>query len=54
MEPAECTSEQDRKDKDARPEDKNMSSLAQFEVPDPAHKQIADSKIEEAPQDIDC
>ncbi len=53
VEPAECTSEQDRKDQDARPEDKDVPGFAQFEVPDPAHKQIADSKVEEAPQDID-
>ena len=30
-----------------------MQGLSQLEVPDPAHKQIADSKIEEAPQYID-
>lgn len=44
---------QDRNDQDARPEDKDVSGLAQFEVPDPAHQQIADSQVEEAPQDID-
>ncbi len=53
VEPAEGTSEQDRKDQDARPEDKDVLGLAQFEVPYSAHKQIADSKVEEAPQDID-
>jgi len=31
-----------------------VPGLAQLEVPDLAHKQIADSKVEEAPQDIDC
>ena len=46
-------SEQDRKDQNARSEDKDVPGLAQFEVPDPAHKQIADSKVEQAPQDID-
>ena len=53
MEPAECMSEQERKDQDARPEDKDVPGLAQFEAPDPAHQQIADGKVEEAPQDID-
>jgi len=53
VKPAECTSKQDRKDQDARPEDKDVPGLAQFEVPDPAHKQIADGKVEEAPKDID-
>ena len=46
-------SEQDRKDQNARPEDKDVPGLVQVEVPDPAHQQIADSKVEEAPQDID-
>ena len=46
-------SQQERHDQDARPKDKNVQGLAQLEVADPAHKQIADSKIEEAPQDID-
>ena len=53
VEPAERTGGPGRKDQDARPEDKDVPGLAQFEVPDPAHKQIADSKVEEAPQDID-
>src|SRR5208283_1985275 len=53
MEPAECTSEHNRKDQNARPEDKDVPGLAQFEVPDPAHKQIADSKVEDAPHDVD-
>jgi hypothetical protein len=30
-----------------------MLRLAQFEVPNPAHQQIADSKVEEPPQNID-
>ena len=46
-------SKQDRHDQDASPEEKNVQGLAQLEVSDPTHKQIADSKIEEAPQDID-
>src|ERR1017187_5093453 len=49
VEPAECVGEQDRNDQYARPEDKDVPGLAQFEGPDPAHKQIADSKVAEAP-----
>ena len=45
-------SEQERKDQDARPEDKDVPGLAQFEAPDPAHQQIADGKVEEAPENI--
>ena len=30
-----------------------MSDLTQLKVPDLAHKQISDSKVEDAPQDID-
>ena len=46
-------SEEDRHDQYARTEDNDVPGLAQLKVADPTHKQIADSKVEEAPQDID-
>ena len=45
-------SEQDRKDQDAPPEDKDVPGLAQFEAPNVAYQQITYGEIEEAPQHI--
>ena len=38
-------SEHQRHDQEARPADQDVPALAQLEVPDPAQKQIADSKV---------
>ena len=53
MEPTECTGSQDGHDRDARAEDEHVARLAQIEGPDAANEQVADGKVEEAPQDVD-
>ena len=41
VEPSERAGKHERHAQDARPKDKDVPGTAQFEVPDPAHKQIA-------------
>ena len=42
-----------RHDEDARAEDEHVPVLAQTEAADTTNEQVADGKVEEAPEDID-
>ena len=43
-----------RHDQHARTQDKHMLGPAEIEAADAADKQVANGKVEKAPQDIDC
>lgn len=45
--------EHERHNQHGRPKDEDVPVLAQFETPDPAHKEIAGGKVEKAPKDVD-
>lgn len=53
VETPEGVGQHERHDQDARAEDEHVPVLAQIEAADTAHKQVADGKVEEAPQGID-
>jgi hypothetical protein len=53
VEPSESVREHERHDQDARPEDEHVPGVAQTEVADTTDEQVADGKVEEAPEDID-
>lgn len=52
MEPSESVRRHQRYDQDARPEDEHVLGLAQIEVADTTDEQVADGKVEEAPENI--
>jgi hypothetical protein len=45
-------SEEERHDKDARPEAKDVPGLFQVEIADAADEQIGDGEVEKSPEDI--
>ena len=49
---AEGAGQHQRHDQHARRKREHVPSLAEFEAPNPAHEQISDGKIEEAPQHV--
>ena len=53
MQPCERVGKHERHNEDARPEDERVLGLAQIKVAHTTNQQVADGKVEEAPQDID-
>ena len=54
MESCERVGIHERDDEDARPEDERVLGLAQIKGAHTTDKEVADGKVEDAPQDIDC
>jgi hypothetical protein len=54
VEPPEPVGEIQRHDQYTRAQDKHVLGLAEIETADTADEQVADGKVEKAPQDIDC
>jgi hypothetical protein len=53
VESTECTSQPERHDQDARPEDEHVLGPAQVEAPDAVDQRVADGQVEETPEDAD-
>jgi hypothetical protein len=53
MKRRESVGKHERLDEDSRPEDEHVLCLAQIKAADTTNKQVANRKVEEAPQDVD-